>query len=111
MHFGKLVCKYSKRRSRALLFQPFQCLKVHFSLIYFYRMNKAMTLGFEKHVGNKTTHHIMYPESAVDLAPGVNLVLLPFKLRDLEWVSSALSTGEIKMYVPDPAKSTHQHII
>lgn len=60
-------------------------------------MNKAMTLGFEKHVGNKTTHHIMYPESAVDLAPGVNLVLLPFKMKDLEWVSSALSTGEIKM--------------
>lgn len=55
-----------------------------------------MTSGFEQHVGNKTTHHIMYPESAVDLAPGVHLVLLPFKMRDLEWVTSALSTGEIK---------------
>ncbi|KAF4094076.1 hypothetical protein AMELA_G00008690 [Ameiurus melas] len=61
-----------------------------------FRMNKAMTSGFEQHVGNKTTHHIMYPESAVDLAPGVHLVLLPFKMRDLEWVTSALSTGEIK---------------
>lgn len=61
-----------------------------------FRMNKAMTLGFEKYVGNKTTHHIIYPESAVDLAPGVHLVLLPFKLRDLEWVTSALSTGEIR---------------
>ncbi|KAG7319075.1 hypothetical protein KOW79_017549 [Hemibagrus wyckioides] len=61
-----------------------------------FRMNKAVTWGFEQYVGNKTTHHIMYPESAVDLAPGVHLVLLPFKLRDLEWVASALSTGKIK---------------
>ncbi|KAI4875082.1 hypothetical protein NFI96_033374 [Prochilodus magdalenae] len=61
-----------------------------------FRMNKATTVGFEDHVGNKTTHHFMYPESAVDLKPGVTLVLLPFKLRDLQWVASALSTGEIK---------------
>lgn len=61
-----------------------------------FRMNKATTAGFEQDVGNKTTHHFMYPESAVDLQPGVHLVLLPFKLRDLQWVTSALSTGEIK---------------
>ncbi|XP_066527427.1 ST3 beta-galactoside alpha-2,3-sialyltransferase 8 [Hoplias malabaricus] len=61
-----------------------------------FRMNKATTLGFEQYVGNKTTHHFMYPESAVDLNPGVHLVLLPFKLKDLQWVTSALSTGEIK---------------
>ncbi|XP_007239969.3 ST3 beta-galactoside alpha-2,3-sialyltransferase 8 [Astyanax mexicanus] len=61
-----------------------------------FRMNKATTVGFERDVGNKTTHHFMYPESAVDLQPGVHLVLLPFKLRDLQWVTSALSTGEIK---------------
>ncbi|KAJ8358651.1 hypothetical protein SKAU_G00151760 [Synaphobranchus kaupii] len=61
------------------------------------RMNKAITSGFEGDVGNKTTHHLVYPESAVDLRPGVSLVLLPFKLRDLQWVASALSTGEIKM--------------
>ncbi|XP_010903026.1 ST3 beta-galactoside alpha-2,3-sialyltransferase 8 isoform X2 [Esox lucius] len=60
------------------------------------RMNKATTMGFEADVGNRTTHHFMYPESAVDIAHGVHLVLLPFKLRDLEWVASALSTGEIK---------------
>ncbi|KAM9813216.1 ST3 beta-galactoside alpha-2,3-sialyltransferase 8 [Neosynchiropus ocellatus] len=59
------------------------------------RMNKAMTKGFESDVGNRTTYHIMYPESAIDLEPGVSLVLLPFKLRDLEWLTSALSTGEI----------------
>lgn len=61
------------------------------------RMNKAVTKGFEKDVGNRTTHHFMYPESAVDVGHGVSLVLLPFKLRDLEWLTSALSTGQIKM--------------
>ncbi|XP_028853300.1 ST3 beta-galactoside alpha-2,3-sialyltransferase 8 [Denticeps clupeoides] len=61
------------------------------------RMNKATTANFEADVGNRTTHHLMYPESAVDLDPGVHLVLLPFKLRDLQWVASALSTGEVKM--------------
>ncbi|XP_008318791.1 ST3 beta-galactoside alpha-2,3-sialyltransferase 8 [Cynoglossus semilaevis] len=61
------------------------------------RMNKAVTRGFEHDVGNRTTHHFQYPESALDVGPGVSLVLLPFKLRDLEWLTSALSTGEIKM--------------
>ncbi|XP_042350036.1 CMP-N-acetylneuraminate-beta-galactosamide-alpha-2,3-sialyltransferase 2-like [Plectropomus leopardus] len=61
------------------------------------RMNKAVTRGFEKDVGNRTTHHFLYPESAVDVGHGVSLVLLPFKLRDLEWLTSALSTGEVKM--------------
>ncbi|XP_068449684.1 ST3 beta-galactoside alpha-2,3-sialyltransferase 8 isoform X2 [Clinocottus analis] len=61
------------------------------------RMNKAVTGGFEKDVGNRTTHHFLYPESAVDVARDVSLVLLPFKLRDLEWLTSALSTGQVKM--------------
>ncbi|KAL2091334.1 hypothetical protein ACEWY4_013597 [Coilia grayii] len=59
------------------------------------RMNKATTRGYETDVGNRTTHHIMYPESAMDLVAGVHLVLLPFKLRDVQWLTSALSTGEI----------------
>ncbi|XP_047438120.1 ST3 beta-galactoside alpha-2,3-sialyltransferase 8 [Mugil cephalus] len=61
------------------------------------RMNKAVTRGYEKDVGNRTTHHFLYPESAVDVGRGVSLVLLPFKLRDLEWLTSALSTGQVKM--------------
>ncbi|XP_032370690.1 ST3 beta-galactoside alpha-2,3-sialyltransferase 8 [Etheostoma spectabile] len=64
---------------------------------YVIRMNKAVTRGFEKDVGNRTTHHFLYPESAVDVEHGVSLVLLPFKLRDLEWLTSALSTGQVKM--------------
>ncbi|XP_074554758.1 ST3 beta-galactoside alpha-2,3-sialyltransferase 8 [Halichoeres trimaculatus] len=64
---------------------------------FIFRMNKAVTRGFEKDVGNRTTYHLLYPESAVDVDPGVSLILLPFKLRDLEWLTSALSTGEVKM--------------
>ncbi|NXK46217.1 SIA4B sialyltransferase, partial [Chauna torquata] len=59
------------------------------------RMNRAKTVGFEVDVGMRTTHHFMYPESAVNLWPGVHLVLVPFKPLDLKWVTSAFSTGEL----------------
>uniref|UniRef100_A0ACB8F6F6 CMP-N-acetylneuraminate-beta-galactosamide-alpha-2,3-sialyltransferase 2 n=2 Tax=Sphaerodactylus townsendi TaxID=933632 RepID=A0ACB8F6F6_9SAUR len=59
-------------------------------------MNKAPTAGFEEDVGAKTTHHFMYPESAINLNPGVHLVLVPFKPLDLEWLTSALSSGDIQ---------------
>uniref|UniRef100_A0A4W5JXJ2 CMP-N-acetylneuraminate-beta-galactosamide-alpha-2,3-sialyltransferase 2 n=1 Tax=Hucho hucho TaxID=62062 RepID=A0A4W5JXJ2_9TELE len=78
------------------------------------RMNKATTSGFEADVGNRTTHHFMYPESAVDIGPGVHLVLLPFKLSDLQWVASALSTGEIKttyMRVKDRVQADKDKVI
>lgn len=70
-------------------------------------MNKAVTRGFEKDVGNRTTHHFVYPESAVDVGRGVSLVLLPFKLRDIEWLTSALSTGKVKMYEPQVNSQTN----
>ncbi|NXF85646.1 SIA4B sialyltransferase, partial [Eubucco bourcierii] len=59
------------------------------------RMNRAKVAGFELDVGRRTTHHLLYPESAVDLGPGVHLVLVPFKPLDLQWVASAFSTGEL----------------
>uniref|UniRef100_A0A8C7EAC6 CMP-N-acetylneuraminate-beta-galactosamide-alpha-2,3-sialyltransferase 2 n=1 Tax=Nothoprocta perdicaria TaxID=30464 RepID=A0A8C7EAC6_NOTPE len=59
------------------------------------RMNRAKITGFEVDVGMRTTHHFMYPESAVDLWPGVHLILVPFKPLDLKWMASALSTGEL----------------
>lgn len=59
------------------------------------RMNRAVMSGFEQDVGNRCTHHFLYPESAVDLRPREHLVLLPFKIRDLDWTRSALTTGEI----------------
>lgn len=63
------------------------------------RMNRAKIAGFELDVGMRTTHHFMYPESAVNLGPGVHLVLVPFKPLDLQWVASAFSTGELTQYV------------
>ncbi|XP_009636171.1 CMP-N-acetylneuraminate-beta-galactosamide-alpha-2,3-sialyltransferase 2-like isoform X2 [Egretta garzetta] len=59
------------------------------------RMNRAKITGFELDVGMRTTHHFMYPESAVNLGPGIHLVLVPFKPLDLQWVASAFSTGEL----------------
>ncbi|XP_028819722.1 CMP-N-acetylneuraminate-beta-galactosamide-alpha-2,3-sialyltransferase 1-like [Denticeps clupeoides] len=59
------------------------------------RMNRGPTKGFEKDVGSRTTHHIMYPESAVNLDNETSLVLIPFKTLDLEWLISALTVGHI----------------
>ncbi|CAJ1083605.1 CMP-N-acetylneuraminate-beta-galactosamide-alpha-2%2C3-sialyltransferase 1-like [Xyrichtys novacula] len=57
------------------------------------RMNTGRTKGYEADVGNKTTHHIMYPESGMDLENNTHLVLFPFKIQDLLWVTKALTTG------------------
>ncbi|KAK0150589.1 CMP-N-acetylneuraminate-beta-galactosamide-alpha-2,3-sialyltransferase 1 [Merluccius polli] len=59
-------------------------------------MNRAPTRGFEEDVGAQTTHHLMYPESAVNLDNDTNLVLIPYKTRDLQWLISAFTTGTIK---------------
>ncbi|NWU99329.1 SIA4B sialyltransferase, partial [Upupa epops] len=59
------------------------------------RMNRAKIAGFELDVGMRTTHHFMYPESAVNLGPGIHLILIPFKPLDLQWIASAFSTGEL----------------
>ncbi|XP_064836234.1 CMP-N-acetylneuraminate-beta-galactosamide-alpha-2,3-sialyltransferase 1-like [Oncorhynchus masou masou] len=65
------------------------------------RMNMAPTSGFEEDVGSRTTHHVMYPESAIDLDNTTILLLIPFKTLDLQWITSALTTGSIKdTYVP-----------
>uniref|UniRef100_A0A4W5Q1U5 CMP-N-acetylneuraminate-beta-galactosamide-alpha-2,3-sialyltransferase 1 n=1 Tax=Hucho hucho TaxID=62062 RepID=A0A4W5Q1U5_9TELE len=66
------------------------------------RMNMAPTSGFEEDVGSRTTHHVMYPESAKDLDnTTTSLLLIPFKTLDLQWITSALTTGSIKQtYIP-----------
>ncbi|XP_041739696.1 CMP-N-acetylneuraminate-beta-galactosamide-alpha-2,3-sialyltransferase 1 isoform X2 [Coregonus clupeaformis] len=69
------------------------------------RMNNAPTSGFEKDVGSRTTHHVMYPESAIDLDNTTILLLIPFKTLDLQWIISALTTGSIeKTYIPVPSR-------
>ncbi|XP_059899364.1 CMP-N-acetylneuraminate-beta-galactosamide-alpha-2,3-sialyltransferase 1-like isoform X1 [Gadus macrocephalus] len=73
---------------------------------FVFRMNGAPTKGYEEHVGKKTTFHIMYPESAVDLTDNrTHLMLVPFKTLDLQWLISAFTTGSIKFtYLPVKAK-------
>ncbi|XP_028255346.1 CMP-N-acetylneuraminate-beta-galactosamide-alpha-2,3-sialyltransferase 1-like [Parambassis ranga] len=71
------------------------------------RMNSAQTGGFEEDVGTRTTHRVMYPESAVDLDNSTHLVLVPFKILDLEWVVEALTTGFTgQSYAPVKSKIT-----
>ncbi|XP_021452845.1 CMP-N-acetylneuraminate-beta-galactosamide-alpha-2,3-sialyltransferase 2 [Oncorhynchus mykiss] len=68
---------------------------------YIMRINLAPTLGYEEDAGSHTTHHFMYPESAKNLAANVSFVLVPFKTLDLLWITSALSTGQIRFtYAP-----------
>lgn len=55
---------------------------------FVFRINLGRTKGFEEDVGNKTTHRVMYPESATVLEPSTHLVFFPFKIRDLEWLVS-----------------------
>lgn len=65
------------------------------------RMNKGPTKGFAEDVGSTTTHRLFYPESAVNLAPDTGLIFLPFKILDIQWLFSALTTGNIaKTYQP-----------
>ncbi|KAM4725919.1 CMP-N-acetylneuraminate-beta-galactosamide-alpha-2,3-sialyltransferase 1-like [Anableps anableps] len=69
------------------------------------RMNNAKTKGYEEDVGTKTTYHVMYPESAVDLHNSTHLVLFPFKIKDLEWLIKAFTTGfDGKFYGPVKTK-------
>ncbi|XP_056336055.1 CMP-N-acetylneuraminate-beta-galactosamide-alpha-2,3-sialyltransferase 1 [Danio aesculapii] len=68
------------------------------------RINKAPTKGFEKDVGSKTTHRIMYPESAVDLDNSTHLVLFPYKILDMQWLISIFTTKHItETYIPVPS--------
>lgn len=62
-------------------------------LFVLFRMNFAQIRSYEADVGTKTTHHVMYPESAVDLDNTTHLVLFPFKIQDMEWLMKARTTG------------------
>ncbi|XP_069477763.1 CMP-N-acetylneuraminate-beta-galactosamide-alpha-2,3-sialyltransferase 1-like isoform X1 [Ambystoma mexicanum] len=62
---------------------------------FIFRMNRAATVGYEADVGRRTTHQFIYPESAANLQENATLILIPFKVLDIEWVISALTTGTI----------------
>ncbi|XP_075968956.1 CMP-N-acetylneuraminate-beta-galactosamide-alpha-2,3-sialyltransferase 1-like [Anarhichas minor] len=57
------------------------------------RINRGQTKGYEADVGTRTTHRVMYPESAVDIDNTTIPVLFPFKLTDFDWFTKALSPG------------------
>uniref|UniRef100_A0A673ALY7 CMP-N-acetylneuraminate-beta-galactosamide-alpha-2,3-sialyltransferase 1 n=1 Tax=Sphaeramia orbicularis TaxID=375764 RepID=A0A673ALY7_9TELE len=57
------------------------------------RMNRGGTKGFEQDVGTKTTHRVMYPESASNVDNTTHLILFPFKTKDIEWIIKATTTG------------------
>ncbi|XP_008419578.1 CMP-N-acetylneuraminate-beta-galactosamide-alpha-2,3-sialyltransferase 1-like [Poecilia reticulata] len=69
------------------------------------RMNTAPIKNYESDVGTKTTHRVMYPESAMDLDNSTHLVLFPFKINDLKWVIQAFTTGFYgRSYAPIKSK-------
>ncbi|XP_040026243.2 CMP-N-acetylneuraminate-beta-galactosamide-alpha-2,3-sialyltransferase 1-like [Gasterosteus aculeatus] len=59
---------------------------------YVIRINRGRSKGFESDVGNRTTHHVMYLESASQLDNTTRPVLFIFKMRDLQWITRVLST-------------------
>nr|XP_055059201.1 CMP-N-acetylneuraminate-beta-galactosamide-alpha-2,3-sialyltransferase 2-like isoform X1 [Misgurnus anguillicaudatus] len=66
-----------------------------------FRINEGPTKGYERDVGSKTTHRILYPESAVDLDNSTHLVLFPFKIMDMKWLISSFTTRNItRTYIP-----------
>ncbi|XP_042362251.1 CMP-N-acetylneuraminate-beta-galactosamide-alpha-2,3-sialyltransferase 1-like [Plectropomus leopardus] len=58
------------------------------------RINHGRTKGYETDVGTKTTHHVMYPESAITLDNTTHLVLFPFKINDLLWLLNKFKPGD-----------------
>ncbi|XP_037329751.1 CMP-N-acetylneuraminate-beta-galactosamide-alpha-2,3-sialyltransferase 2-like [Pungitius pungitius] len=61
---------------------------------YVIRINKGQTKGFEADVGNRTTHRVMYPNSASQLDNTTHPVLFAFKIQDLQWIIKNLSTQQ-----------------
>ncbi|KAK5884046.1 hypothetical protein CesoFtcFv8_020312 [Champsocephalus esox] len=58
------------------------------------RINKGPTIGYERDVGNKTTHRVMFPVSATNLDNSTHFVMFPFTIRDLEWLIKTFSPSE-----------------
>ncbi|XP_045914039.1 CMP-N-acetylneuraminate-beta-galactosamide-alpha-2,3-sialyltransferase 1-like isoform X3 [Micropterus dolomieu] len=59
------------------------------------RINRGRTQGYEADVGNKTTHHVMYPESATYLKDTTHLVFFPFKISDFDWLLKKFTIGAV----------------
>ncbi|XP_074518236.1 CMP-N-acetylneuraminate-beta-galactosamide-alpha-2,3-sialyltransferase 1-like [Halichoeres trimaculatus] len=64
------------------------------------RMNKAPTEGYERDVGTKTTHHVMYPHSSTALDNTTHLVFFAYKTYDLKWLISSFTPRNSKDMKP-----------
>ncbi|XP_063041105.1 CMP-N-acetylneuraminate-beta-galactosamide-alpha-2,3-sialyltransferase 1-like [Engraulis encrasicolus] len=68
---------------------------------FVFRINRGPTEGYEQNVGTKTTHRIIYPESAVDVDNSTHLVFFAFKMLDLKWLVSVFTTHTItRAHIP-----------
>ncbi|XP_061738616.1 CMP-N-acetylneuraminate-beta-galactosamide-alpha-2,3-sialyltransferase 1-like [Nerophis ophidion] len=65
------------------------------------RMNGGRTKDYEEDVGTKTTHHVMYPESAKYLDNSTHLVFFPFKINDLLWLLKTFTPREVGKENPE----------
>ncbi|XP_033986895.1 CMP-N-acetylneuraminate-beta-galactosamide-alpha-2,3-sialyltransferase 2-like isoform X1 [Trematomus bernacchii] len=84
------------------------------------RINDGPTIGYERDVGNKTTHRVMFPVSATNLDNNTHLVLFPFKIRDLEWLiktftpsknaNSGLKANKDLVMILSPAFMNYVHL-
>ncbi|XP_037831550.1 CMP-N-acetylneuraminate-beta-galactosamide-alpha-2,3-sialyltransferase 1-like isoform X1 [Kryptolebias marmoratus] len=88
------------------------------------RINYGKVKGYEEDVGSKTTHRVMYPESASRLDNTTHLVLFAFKIKDLQWLKKAFLTGffgrshssitfanKDLVMVANPALMKHAHVV
>ncbi|KAL7381393.1 hypothetical protein ABVT39_005051 [Epinephelus coioides] len=57
------------------------------------RINRGPTKGYEADVGTRTTHRVMYPESAVPLDNDTHFMMFPFKRSDFQWLINRLMPG------------------
>ncbi|XP_029976973.1 CMP-N-acetylneuraminate-beta-galactosamide-alpha-2,3-sialyltransferase 1-like [Salarias fasciatus] len=69
------------------------------------RMNRGLTKGYEEDVGKKTTHHVMYPQSAMRLDNSSRLVFVPFNIYDLQWIINLFSS---LFHLENRAKSSNR---
>ncbi|XP_074470134.1 CMP-N-acetylneuraminate-beta-galactosamide-alpha-2,3-sialyltransferase 1-like [Sebastes fasciatus] len=60
------------------------------------RINRGRIKGYEKDVGTRTTHRVMYPNSATNLDNTTYLLLFPFKINDLQWLLKSFAPREKK---------------
>uniref|UniRef100_A0A3Q3A3V2 CMP-N-acetylneuraminate-beta-galactosamide-alpha-2,3-sialyltransferase 1 n=1 Tax=Kryptolebias marmoratus TaxID=37003 RepID=A0A3Q3A3V2_KRYMA len=87
------------------------------------RINYGKVKGYEEDVGSKTTHRVMYPESASRLDNTTHLVLFAFKIKDLQALSTQIccTVNPIMSHfchllhsivmVANPALMKHAHVV